>query len=68
METQTRLIRHNKFILAENIIAIHSVSSDDILHAFLQYIYIYIYIDSVPVTLFNGILTFMFYSMTRPYF
>ena len=29
METQTRLSRHNKFILAENIIAIFSVSSDD---------------------------------------
>ena len=35
METQTRLSRHNKFILAENIIAILSVSSDDSLHAFL---------------------------------
>ena len=29
METQTRLSRHNKFISAENIIAIFSVSSDD---------------------------------------
>ena len=29
METQTRLSRHNKFISAENIIAILSVSSDD---------------------------------------
>ena len=29
METQTRLSRHNKFILAENIIGIFSVSSDD---------------------------------------
>ena len=38
METQTQLSRHNKFISAENIIAILSVSSDDI------YIYIYIYI------------------------
>ena len=33
METQTRLSRHNKLILAENIIAIFSVSSDDSLHA-----------------------------------
>ena len=32
METQTRLSRHNKFISAENIIAIFSVSSDDSLH------------------------------------
>ena len=29
METQTRLRRHNKFISAENIIGIFSVSSDD---------------------------------------
>ena len=29
METQTRLSRHNKFISAENIIDIFSVSSDD---------------------------------------
>ena len=29
METQTQLSRHNKFISAENIIAIFSVSSDD---------------------------------------
>ena len=29
METQTRLSHHNKFISAENIIAIFSVSSDD---------------------------------------
>ena len=35
METQTRLSCHNKFILAENIIAILSVSSDDSLHASL---------------------------------
>ena len=35
METQSRLSRHNKFISAENIIAILSVSSDDSLHAFL---------------------------------
>ena len=33
MEIQTRLSRHNKFISAENIIAIFSVSSDDALHA-----------------------------------
>ena len=33
METQTRLSRHNKFISAENIIAIFSVSSDNSLHA-----------------------------------
>ena len=32
METQTRLSRHNKFILAENI-TILSISSDDYLHA-----------------------------------
>ena len=35
METQTRLSRHNKFISAENIIAILSVWSDDSLHASL---------------------------------
>ena len=35
METQTRLSRHNKFISAENIIAILCVSSDDSLHASL---------------------------------
>ena len=29
METQTRLSRHNKFISAENIAGIFSVSSDD---------------------------------------
>ena len=29
METQIRLSRHNKFISAENIIAIFSVSSDE---------------------------------------
>ena len=29
METQTRLSRHNKFISAENIVDIFSVSSDD---------------------------------------
>ena len=60
METQTRLSRHNKFISAENIIAIFSVSSDDSLHALphifyvknnphllsldTDWIYIYIYI------------------------
>ena len=33
MEPQTRLSRHNKFISAENIIGIFSVSSDDSLHA-----------------------------------
>ena len=33
METQTRLSRHDKFFLAENIITILSVSSDDYLHA-----------------------------------
>ena len=38
METQTRLSRHNKFISAENIVGIFSVSSDDSL-----YIYIYIF-------------------------
>ena len=32
METQTRLSRHNKFISAENIIGIFSVSSDDSFH------------------------------------
>ena len=36
METQTRLNRHYKFISAENIIAILSVSSDDSLHASLS--------------------------------
>ena len=35
METQTRLSRHNKFISAESIIAIVSVSSDDSLYASL---------------------------------
>ena len=29
METQTRLSRHNKFISAENIVGIFSVSLDD---------------------------------------
>ena len=29
METHTRLSRHNKFISAENIVGIFSVSSDD---------------------------------------
>ena len=33
METQTQLSRHNKFISAENIIAIFSISSADTLHA-----------------------------------
>ena len=33
METQTWLSRHNKFISAENIIAIFSALSDDSLHA-----------------------------------
>ena len=33
METQTRLSRYNKFISAENIVVIFSVSSDDFLHA-----------------------------------
>ena len=42
METQTRLSRHNKFISAENIIGILSVSSDDSLHVSLS-LYIYIY-------------------------
>ena len=36
METQTRLSRHNKFISAENIITILSISSDDSLHASLS--------------------------------
>ena len=36
METQTRLSRHYKFISAENIITILSVSSDDYLHASLE--------------------------------
>ena len=35
METQTQLSRHNKFISAENIIAILSISSDDSLHVSL---------------------------------
>ena len=35
MVTQTRLSHHNKFISAENIITILSVSSDDSLHASL---------------------------------
>ena len=34
METQTRLSRHNEFILVENI-TILSISSDDYLHASL---------------------------------
>ena len=36
METQTRLSCHNKFISAENIITIFSISSDDSLHASLS--------------------------------
>ena len=35
METQTWLSRHNKFISAENIIAILSVSSDDSLYIYM---------------------------------
>ena len=35
METQTWLIRHYKFILAENI-TILAISSDDFLHALLE--------------------------------
>ena len=35
METQTRLSRHNRFISAENIITLFSVSSDDSLQASL---------------------------------
>ena len=35
METETWLSRHYKFISAENI-TIHSVSSDNFLHAFLE--------------------------------
>ena len=45
METQTRLSRHNKFILVENI-TIFSVSSDDYIYI---YIYIYVYIYNVCV-------------------
>ena len=41
METQTWLCRHNKFISAENIVGIFSVSSDD---SFTCPVYIYIYI------------------------
>ena len=46
METQTRLSRHNKFISAENIVGIFSVSSDDSLHALYcpRDIYIFIYL------------------------
>ena len=29
MDTRTRLSRHNKFIAAENIVGIFSISSDD---------------------------------------
>ena len=36
METQTRLSRHNKFISAENIVGIFSVSSDDSFYSVLS--------------------------------
>ena len=36
METQTRLSRHNKFISAENIIALFFVSSDDSLYIYIN--------------------------------
>ena len=52
METQTRLSRHNKFISAENIIAILSISSDDSLHASL--LYIYIVIDRQTVSMYHN--------------
>ena len=51
METQTRLSRHNKFISAENIVGIFSVSSDDsfymlcIVPEMRMRSYIYIYIE-----------------------
>ena len=45
METQARLSRHNKFISAENIIAILSVSSDYSLHASLPYTLTIVSID-----------------------
>ena len=48
METQTRLSRHNKFISAENIIAIFSALSDDSFTCILFNIYIYnIYIYKI---------------------
>ena len=54
METQTRLSRHNRFISAENIIAILSVSSDDSLHASLL-LYAFIYIYTVCIQIFVNI-------------
>ena len=50
METQTRLSRHDKFISAENIVGIFSVSSDD------SHIYIYIYIYASNLCRIVGIL------------
>ena len=51
METQTRSSRHNKFISAENIIAILSVSSDDSLHAFLLYHHHHLVVPSAWISL-----------------
>ena len=51
METQTRLSRHNKFISAENIVGIFSVSSDDLVYIYI-YIYIYINTDTNDFVLF----------------
>ena len=45
METQTRLSRHNKFISAENIIAMYNIMRILFLHIYI-YIYIYIYTQS----------------------
>ena len=39
METQTRLSRHNKFISAENIVGIFSVSSDDSFTCFASHLW-----------------------------
>ena len=81
METQTRLSRHNKFISAENIDGIFSVSSDDSHTLSLDtnwiylYIYIYIYIysffrykDSTFLETSARILLFSFLSIFHFFF
>ena len=47
METQTRLSRHNKFISAENIVGIFSVSSDDSFYMLCIYPHIF-YVKNNP--------------------
>ena len=58
METQTRLSRHNKFISAENIVGIFSVSSDDSFYIYAHIhihthtqLYMYVYRQAAYVSL-----------------